>query len=152
MKVFKSAMKYILLLTFSGYVYVCLELLWRGYSDISMMFCASICAIPMIVLNNFLTYEADFLLQIIDCTFFATACEWITGLIVNTDYRIWDYREIWGHSPDGQVCIPYMFLWALIAVVIIPLMDYIDWKVFDYKKDTPPYYKVFGKVIFQFKN
>ena len=33
----------------------------------------------------------------------------------------------------------------------IPILDLIEWKVFKYKPETPPYYKVFGKKIFQFK-
>ena len=49
----KNIMKYILLLTFSGYIYVCLELIFRGHSDITMMYAASICVIPMILLNNY---------------------------------------------------------------------------------------------------
>lgn len=148
---FKTVYKYILLLAFSGYLYVCLEIIWRGHTDVSMMFCASVCAIPMIMLNNVLTYEVDFLLQIIICMLFSTATEWITGLLVNFDHQIWDYTGMWGASPDGQVCVPYMLLWAVISALIIPLMDYIDWRVFDYKPETPPYYKIGNRVIFSFK-
>lgn len=32
----KSVMKYLLLFTFSGYIYVCMELLFRGHSDITI--------------------------------------------------------------------------------------------------------------------
>ena len=66
-----------------------------------MMYCASICAIPMVVLNNFFSYEMDFGLQVLICTLFATGNEWITGLLVNRDYHIWDYRDVPLHSPDG---------------------------------------------------
>ena len=58
----KTLMKYILLITFSGYLYVTLELIFRGRSDVSMMYCASICAIPMIILNNIFSYDVDFAL------------------------------------------------------------------------------------------
>lgn len=146
----KSFLKYMLLLTFSGYVYVCIELLWRGYSDISMMFCASIGVIPMIVLNNYYSYELDFAVQMGICSLFATGIEWITGLLVNTDYSIWDYRNMPFASPDGMVCVPYMILWGLLAALIIPLMDYIDWKLFGYLPDVPPYYKICGKTVFTF--
>ena len=98
---FKNVYKYILLLSFSGYLYVCLEIIWRGHTDVSMMFCASVCAIPMIVLNNIFSYDIDFLLQIIICMLFSTATEWITGLLVNFDHQIWDYTGMWGASPDG---------------------------------------------------
>ena len=78
---------------------------------------------------------------------FSTWTEWITGILVNSDYHIWDYRNMPFHSPDGQICIPFMLIWGLISVIVIPLMDYIDWKVFDYLPDNPPYYIVFGKKI-----
>ena len=141
----KTAIKYLLLITFAGYLYVCLELIFRGHSDISMMFCASVCVIPMIALNNIYTYDMDFELQVLVCMIFSTGVEWITGIIVNQDYHIWDYRNLLLHSPDGQICVPFMLLWGLISGIVIPLMDYIDWKVFDYMPDTPPYYIVCGK-------
>lgn len=147
----KNFFKYFLLLTFSGYVYVCMELLYRGYSDITMMFCASICVIPMIFLNNIFTYELDMSIQILLSTISATSIEWIFGRLFNQDFSIWDYRNMPLHSPDGQICLPFMLLWGLLACFVIPLMDYIDYKLFNYRSDTPPYYLLFKKKIFQFK-
>ena len=143
----KSLMKYILLFCFSGYVYVCLELLFRQRSDITMMFCASLCCIPMILLNNKFTYDIDFLLQILICTVFCTGIEWIFGILFNQDFHIWDYRNMPFASPDYQVCLPFSLVWGAISAVTIPLMDYIDYKVFNYMPDTPPYYKIFGKTF-----
>lgn len=150
MKSLRSFMKYLLLFTFSGYVYVCLELIFRGRSDITMMFCASICAIPMIVLNNVFSYETDISLQVGICAVFATLIEYMFGLIFNQDYHIWDYRNM-PFNIDGQICLPFTFLWAFIAAIIIPLMDWIDHYVFDYLPDTKPYYKLFGRVIWKMK-
>ena len=48
----KKNWEYLLLLCFAGYVYVILELLFRGRTDISMLFTASVCAIPIITLND----------------------------------------------------------------------------------------------------
>ena len=100
----KSFVKYVLLLTFSGYTYVCMELLFRGRSDITMMFCASICVIPMIYLNNKFTYEVDFLLQIALSAIYATLIEYCFGMIFNTDYHIWDYRNM-PFNINGQICL-----------------------------------------------
>lgn len=146
----KSFMKYVLLFTFSGYIYVCMELLFRGRSDITMMFCASICVIPMVILNNQFSYEVDFLLQLVLCSIFATFIEYIFGIIFNADYHIWDYRNM-PFNIDGMVCLPFSLLWMLIAAWVIPLMDWIDCYVFGYKPDTKPYYKIFGKKIYQMK-
>lgn len=146
----KSFMKYVLLFTFSGYIYVCMELLFRGRSDITMMFCASICVIPMVILNNQFSYEVDFLLQLVLCSIFATFIEYIFGIIFNADYHIWDYRNM-PFNIDGMVCLPFSLLWMLIAAWVIPLMDWIDCYVFGYKPDVKPYYKIFGKKIYQMK-
>ena len=144
----KSFMKYILLCTFSGYIYVCLELIFRGRSDITMMFCASICVIPMILLNNLFTYEIDVSLQIILCSIFASCIEYVFGIIFNRDFHIWDYRNM-PFNLNGQICLPFSCIWMIVASIVIPLMDWIDWKVFNYKKDTKPYYKILGKVIWR---
>lgn len=146
----KSFMKYLLLLTFSGYIYVCMELLFRGRSDVTMMFCASICVVPMIYLNNIFSYDVDFLLQLILCSVFATFIEYIFGMIFNTDYHIWDYRNM-PYNINGMVCLPFSLLWMLIASWVIPLMDWIDHYIFGYKPDTKPYYKIFGKTIWTIK-
>lgn len=147
---FKSFMKYLLLFTFSGYIYVCLELIFRGYSDITMMFASSICAIPMIILNNKFTYEIDFLLQLFLCAIFATLVEFIFGMLFNRDYSIWDYRNM-PLNLYGQICLPFSLLWMIIAACVIPLMDWIDCYIFGYKPETKPYYKIFGKVILRMK-
>ena len=146
----KNFMKYLLLLTFSGYIYVCMELLFRGRSDVTMMFCASICVVPMIYLNNIFSYDVDFLLQLILCSVFATFIEYIFGMIFNTDYHIWDYRNM-PYNIDGMICLPFSLLWMLIASWVIPLMDWIDHYIFGYKPDTKPYYKIFGKTIWTMK-
>lgn len=147
---FKSFMKYLLLFTFSGYIYVCLELIFRGYSDITMMFASSICAIPMIILNNKFTYEIDFLLQLFLCAIFATLVEFIFGMLFNRDYSIWDYRNM-PLNLYGQICLPFSLLWMIIAACVIPLMDWIDCYIFGYKPEIKPYYKIFGKVIWRMK-
>lgn len=146
----KNFVKYILLLTFSGYIYVCMELLFRGRSDITMMFCASICVIPMIYLNNIFTYNVDFLLQLLLCSVHATLIEYCFGMIFNTDYHIWDYRNM-PFNISGQICLLFSLVWGLIAFFVIPLMDWIDYHVFNYKPDTKPYYKIGNKIIYQMK-
>ncbi len=146
----KSLMKYLLLFTFSGYIYVCMELLFRGRSDITMMFCASICVIPMVLLNNQFSYEVDFLLQLVLCAIFATFIEYIFGAFFNSDYHIWDYRNM-PFNIDGLICLPFSLLWMIIAAWVIPLMDWMDCYIFGYMPNQKPYYKIFGKKIYQMK-
>ena len=36
-----------------------------------------------------------------------------------------------------------------VDTILIPILDYVEWKVFGYKSDVKPYYKLFGKKIFE---
>lgn len=140
----KQVWKWVLILTFCGYVYVCLELLYRGMSDVTMMFCASICAIPMLGLNELYDYEMNFIVQVLLCALFSTFIELGFGVIFNSDYHIWDYRNL-PYNYKGLICPQFFLLWCLIATIIIPLLDYIDCYIFD--SGQRPYYKITRNIV-----
>ena len=146
----KRLFKYISIYIFSGVLYITIELLFRQRTDITMFFLASICGLILAGLNNIYTYELDFSIQVILSTFCITLGEYIFGVIFNSDYNIWDYRNL-PFNINGQICLYFSLVWLVISIFGIPLLDYIEWKVFKYKYETPPYYKIFGKKIFQFK-
>ncbi len=138
---------------FSGSLYYILEVIFKKThsSHWSMFVLAGISSVLFIDgLNNLFSYEMDFLLQIFLCSTAITICELFVGLIVNTDYSIWNYTNM-PLNYKGQICLPFYFLWMLLSFIFIPFLDYIEWKIFKYKPDTPPYYKVFGRKIFSFK-
>ena len=43
-----------------------------------------------------------------------TGVELLTGLLVNRDYHVWDYRTLPGNF-KGQVCLPFSLLWIPVA-------------------------------------
>ena len=43
-----------------------------------------------------------------------TAVELASGLLVNRDYRVWDYRGCWGNVL-GQICPGYSLLWIPVS-------------------------------------
>ena len=91
-------MQYILLCTFSGFTYVTIEILFRGYSDVSMMYVASMCVLPMIFLNNWFSYEFDFVAQCLISAVFSTVLEYVSGrFIINKNFEIWDYSNLPGN-------------------------------------------------------
>lgn len=137
----KKIWEYILLLCFAGYLYVCLELLFRGRSDVSMLFVATACSIPVIFLNNIFNYEMDFLLQIIVCTLTTTTIEYIAGqFFINKDHQIWDYSNM-PFNLNGQICLRFMLVWMILSAIVIPLFDYLEFQVFN---GTRPYYRILG--------
>lgn len=146
----KSILKYLFIAVLSGCIYVLIELIWRGYSTIEMFGLAAICGLFITGLNNIFTYDLDYLFQISACGLFCTGAEWICGLLFNQDYHIWNYKNLWGSSHDGQINIFFSLAWCLIAAFAIPLLDWIEWKIFRYRTDTPPYYIVGSKMIYQF--
>ena len=141
---------YLLLLCTAGYVYVIIELCYRQKTDVTMMFCASICAIPMIFLNNIFSYELDFLIQILLCGSFCTVTELIFGLNFNSDYHIWDYSNMILNY-KGQICIVFFFVWVLLSIPIIIMADWMEYYVFDLSSQQP-YYKIFRKEVYRMKH
>lgn len=133
---------------FSGCVYVAIEMLYRGYSHYSMFWLAFVVGIVMASLNNWFTFDMPFELQVLISTAVATLAEFITGSIVNQNFEIWDYSNLWGTFANGQCNIIFVGAWMLISIFSIPLLDYVEWRFFNYEK---PYYIVFGKRIDLFK-
>lgn len=141
---------YSVLAAFGGAMYVLIELLWRGRSTVEMFWLAAICSIFIALLNTIFTYDVDYLVQVFSCGIFCTIAEYICGMCYNSDYHIWDYRTLPLSSPDGQINLFFTFAWMGISAVGIILMDYIEWKVFKYRYDTPPYYRVVCKTFYPF--
>ncbi|MGI6008429.1 MAG: putative ABC transporter permease [Ruminococcus sp.] len=145
-KIQNLIIKYTSLFVFCGLSYVGLELLFRHTSDYTMFILAGLCGTLFLsILNNFYTYDTDYVFQVIICGTMCTLSEWICGKLVNFDYHIWDYRNLPFSSPDGQINLFFALAWYLICALFIPLLDYIEWKVFHYKEEIAPYYVIFGK-------
>ena len=151
-KVLKVIAKLIFTYALCGGLYVMLELAWRGRSDISMLLLSGFLGLFAMFFNNIFSYETDYIIQVLSVSIIATFFEGLFGNVYNMDYAIWDYRNLPLSFWNDQINLIFFLFWIIIVAIIIPILDYIDWKLFDYKPDTPPYYKVFGKIIFQFKH
>jgi uncharacterized membrane protein len=154
-KTFKTAFKRIIecLLVFIsvGTLYFIIECIYKQEMSHWTMFCLSgFVGVIAMLLNDKFTYEMDFLLQVFICTVVTTVLEYIVGIIWNADYSIWDYRGLLIHL-NGQISLLFSCIWAVLFSILIPILDYVEWKVFKYKIYTPPYYKIFGKTVFRFK-
>ena len=151
-KVLKVIAKLIFTYALCGGLYVMLELAWRGRSDISMLLLSGFLGLFAMFFNNIFSYETDYIIQVLSVSIIATFFEGLFGNVYNMDYAIWDYRNLPLSFWNDQINLIFFLFWIIIVAIIIPILDYIDWKLFDYKPDTPPYYKVFGKIIFRFKH
>ena len=142
---------------FCGSLYSLIEFIWKYNTNARLswsMFVLSglVGIIAWFCNETIFTYETDYLIQVIYCASWTILGEWTFGRIFNTDYSIWDYRSLPLTFADGQLNIFFCIAWMILIAILIPILDYIDWKYFDYMKRTPPYYKINGKVVYRMKN
>lgn len=54
-----------------------------------------------------------------------TMVELAAGLLVNRDYRVWDYR---GQAFNfcGQICLPFTLLWIPVGLGAMALYGFLD--------------------------
>ena len=51
-----------------------------------------------------------------------TGLELATGLLVNRDYSVWDYRSV-SYNYLGQICLPFSLLWIPVSLFAMHLYD-----------------------------
>ena len=106
--------KYTLLFAIGGSAYVGLEYLWRGRSHISMFFAGGLCFLLLGKLNH---TQPRLPLALRGCmgSIVITSVELLTGLIINRDYRVWDYLDM-PMNFHGQICLPFSVLWIPLSL------------------------------------
>lgn len=120
-----------------GMVYYNIEILFRGYSHISMFLCGGLSLYTIGILNEHPTIHPSFLTQMILGTLIITAYEFITGMVVNLilHLHVWDYSDV-PFNLKGQVCLPFMFVWFFLTPVCIVTDDIIRYALFHGKKPS----------------
>ena len=118
-----------------GFLYVLIEMMWRGYSHWTMGILGGFCFIIVGGANEFLPWNMSILLQMLCGSLTITTFEFAVGYICNIvlKWNIWDYS----HMPFnfmGQICLLYSFYWFLISLPIILLDDYLRYKWFNEEK------------------
>ena len=51
--------------------------------------------------------------------------ELAAGLLVNRQYRVWDYRDQWGNF-CGQICPVFTVLWIPVAALGMALYEWLE--------------------------
>ena len=96
-----------------GSVYVGLELLWRRRSHVSM-FCAG--GISFLLLGKLRETRLPEIVKPVAGAGMITLVELLTGLLVNRDHQVWDYRKL-PLNYRGQICLPFTLLWIPVSVL-----------------------------------
>ena len=103
-----------------GGAYVGLEYLWRGYSHGSMFAAGGVC---FLLLGQVRRTPA--LIRPLLGAAVITGVELVTGLLVNQDYQVWDYRRNPGNFL-GQICPAYTLLWLPLSLIAMALYPHAD--------------------------
>lgn len=138
----KRLIPLLIIFNVSGIIYVCLEILWRGYSHWTMYLCAGICGLIMAAINdNWFSFETDFRIQVLASAISCTIMEFFFGITFNGDFSIWDYRGVWGtlHILGDQVNILFIGMWVIISLFALPFLDWMEWKL---GLEEKPYYRI----------
>ena len=96
-----------------GWIYVLLEILWRGRSH-SSMFAAGGLSLLLIGQLEETKPKLPLPLRALTGAGIITGVELAVGLLVNRAYKVWDYRDMPGNFL-GQICPQFCLLWVPIA-------------------------------------
>ncbi|MCL2856822.1 MAG: putative ABC transporter permease [Oscillospiraceae bacterium] len=121
-----------------GFVFYCIELLWRGYSYPSMFVVGGACFLIIGGINNYLPWSVGLVWQALIGGVAVTAVEFVSGIFLNIwlGLGIWDYSHL-PFNLLGQICLLYSLIWVALSVVGIFLDDYLRWKL--YGEQRPKY-------------
>lgn len=102
-----------------GTAYLILEFLWRGRSHGSMFLLGGLCFL-LVGGGIARLYRLPLALRLLVGAGVITALELVTGLLVNRNFEIWDYRNQLFHFA-GQICLPFSLLWIPVSLLAMGL-------------------------------
>lgn len=140
MNILKNILKYLILGSIGGAIYIVIELLYRGYTHWSM-FCVAFFAFILIgLINEFISWNISLWKQMLIGSGIVTVLEFISGYILNIKlgWHIWDYSNV-PFNIMGQICIPFSIAWFFITLIAIIADDYLRYWLFGEEK---PHYKL----------
>lgn len=127
--------KPIILFLIGGVAYYLIEILWRGYSHLSMFILGGICFLCIGLINESFTFEMPLWRQQLISTALVTTLEFNFGLVLNIIFKlnIWDYSHL-PFNILGQICLPFTIAWFFLSLVAIILDDYLRYWLFNEEK------------------
>lgn len=117
-------LKHCILFYTGGAAYMTLEFLWRGRSHGSMFLLGGLCFLLIGKLSTLLK-RIPLAFQLVVSSVMITGLELATGLLVNRDYSVWDYRSVC-YNYLGQICLPFSLLWIPVSLLGMHLYDRAD--------------------------
>ena len=137
-----------------GFIYCMIEILFRGWSHWSMFILTGFLGVFCVdSVNNVLSFDCDYIVQILISTILCTIGEGISGIILNVwlQLNVWNYSKMaFGTFFFGQCNVIFCVAWALIIGLFA--IFYCDaYNYYILKIEPCPYYIIFGHKFLQFK-
>ena len=127
---------------FGGAAYNSIEMMWRGYTHISMTFLGGLCFCMLLYMAGL---KYGLFPKIILSGSLITAAEFIAGCVVN----IWLGLEVWDYGDEffnllGQVSLRFFVLWCLLSAAVILPCIYFKRNVKAFSNGFKTLYSRFG--------
>ena len=137
----RKLVKFLILLSSGGLIYVLIEFLYRGRSHWSMFLVGGICFVLIGGLNNWFPWNWSILRQMGISAAIVTAVEFVSGILLNMvlNLDVWDYSNM-PFNLLGQICLPFTAIWFFLSAVAVLLDDYIRHLLW---REKIPHYKLF---------
>ena len=103
-----------------GAGYLFLEFLCRGWSHGSMFLLGGVC---FLLIGEIHRLRLPLAVQLLISSAAVTLLELLTGLMVNRDYSVWDYRGL-PFNFLGQICLNFSLLWIPVSLAAMMLYVY----------------------------
>ena len=136
----KKLSEYLFLWAVGGCIYYTFEVVFRGFSHWTMFVLGGICFLFCAWQGLTVKWTDPLWLQVLRCALFVTACEFITGIVVNKwlNWSVWDYSDQ-PFQLFGQICIPFVVIFSGLCAVGIFLAGFLTHWIYG---DVKPHYHV----------
>ena len=111
--------------------YGIIELLFRGYTHISMGVLGGICMLFISIIDSYRKSLTSAIFCAVVCGIFITAMEALMGYFLNIrlGLNIWDYSKV-GLDLNGQICLNFSLVWVLLSFFTMQINSLISKRVF----------------------
>lgn len=127
-----TAAEYLLVGMLGGVIYFTLEVVWRGWSHISMAACGALCFVFFYHIESKIRFRRlPLIFKAVVGGMTISTLELAAGLFLNKLFGlgVWDYSSF-AHNFLGQVCLQMSILWILLSFFAFLLCDVIRRNVF----------------------
>ncbi len=133
----KKIGEYLFIWGLGGCIYYIFEHIFRGYSHWTMFLLGGICFLFFYIQGILIQWSDPLWMQVLRCTIFVAAMEFITGIIVNKWFHldVWDYSEL-TFQIFGQISLSFTIIFSGMCALGILLSAYLGhWLFGDEKPD-----------------